>query len=167
MTLLLRAALCCLAAISLGGCAYLPGFVDRTWADLEPQLIPVINTAILALVGGAIATAGGWAAAALKAIQRRELFAALYRGMDNGLKAAFARKIATGTLADGPVPGDVVKQALDYLKENGAREVSKLAQFDTTLIDKLLARAPEARAAVLWATTVTPEAAVKVEKVAT
>ena len=41
MTLLLRAALCCLAALSLGGCAVLPGFVDRTWADPEPQLIPV------------------------------------------------------------------------------------------------------------------------------
>ena len=37
------------------------------------------------------------------------------------------------------------------MKENGAREVAKLAQSDSALIDKLVARAPEAKAAVVAA----------------
>ncbi|QZN99561.1 hypothetical protein [Chenggangzhangella methanolivorans] len=156
MNLLTRTALCCLAAISLAGCAALSNEATRlvgdVWADARPQLIPILSAAILGAAGVTVTAAGAWGAAAFKAIQRRELFAALYRGMDNGLKAAFARKLASGVpLPVNPAPGDVVKQALDYVKENGAREIVKLGQSDATLVEKLVARAPEAKAAVVTA----------------
>ena len=153
MHLLTRAALCCLLAASLAACAPLGGLADRIWADLEPQLIPVINTAILAAVGSAIAAAGAVGAQAFKAIRDEKLVQSLYRTMENGLKARFARRIAEGGLAAATTavtPGDLA-EALDFTKKNNAKAVKALKQSDDALIDKILARAPEAKAAVVGA----------------
>lgn len=157
MTLHLRAALCCLVAVPLAGCATFPGFADRLWSGLEPQLIPVINTAILALVGGAIGAAGTAGAKAFAAIHDEKLVQSLYRTMENGLRSRFVKKIEQGGALKAETLGSAVATATDladvltFTKENNAKAVRKLKQSDDALIEKIRARAPKAKAEVVAA----------------
>ncbi len=158
MNLLSRAAACCLLALSLTACALdvspavAPGsFIGDLWAEMRPQAI----TAIAGIGLGLLSILGAWvaarAASALKAIKEEKLALSLYRTMETGLKVIFARKLDAGLLPAAIVQGTVVSEALEFTKANNPESVAGLKQSDGALIDKIVARIPEAKAAVVEA----------------
>ncbi|MFD1330709.1 hypothetical protein ACFQ4O_01710 [Methylopila musalis] len=121
--------------------------LNEIWTGLRPH---VVETAVV--IGAAmLAFAGGKALEALKTIKDRELALSLYRTIENGLKAIIARRALTGADLGPTTTPVIVREVIDFAKDNNPAAVTKLGQSDDALHEKVLARLPEAKAAVVEA----------------
>ena len=117
------------------------------WAAVGPQVAAFIGS-----VAGLIAA---WALLQLRAKLKVDtdtgLAGSLYRTIENGLGAALARQLTSGRLSATTIPATVVDETLDYVKANNAKAIAKLKQSDAALVDKIVARLPDAKAKVVEA----------------
>ncbi|GLK78063.1 hypothetical protein GCM10008171_33170 [Methylopila jiangsuensis] len=121
--------------------------LSEIWAGLRPH---VVETAVV-IGAAAMAFAAAKALEALKTIKDRELALSLYRTIENGLKAIIARRALAGADLGPATTGAIVREVIDFAKDNNPAAVTKLGQSDDALHEKVLARLPEAKAAVVEA----------------
>lgn len=135
-------------------------FLNDVWAGLRPYAVEAavtIGGSLIAIVAAWLAARAG---AAFKAIKDDKLALSLYRTIDNVLKAILARRVLAGAPIGAAATGEILRQALDGTKESNPRSVTGLAQSDAALVEKITAKLPEAKAAVVTASAVADAAKV-------
>ncbi|GBD48115.1 hypothetical protein [Methylopila sp. Yamaguchi] len=131
-------------------------FLNDVWAGLRPYAVEAAVTIGAAL----LAYAGAKALETLKAIKDEKLALSLYRTIENLLKAALARRALAGSAIGPEVTGQILKEVLEGTKAVNPKSVTGLKQSDAALVDKITARLPEAKAAVVTAAAVAEAAKV-------
>lgn len=130
-------------------------FLNDVWAGLRPYAVEAAVTIGASAIGLVAAWLAARAGAAFKAIKDDKLALSLYRTIDNVLKAILARRVLAGAPIGGAAAtGEILREALDGTKENNPRSVNGLAQSDAALVEKITAKLPEAKAAVVTASAV-------------
>lgn len=135
-------------------------FLNDVWAGLRPYAVEAAVTIGASAIGLVAAWLAARAGAAFKAIKDDKLALSLYRTIDNVLKAILARRVLAGAPIGAAATGEILREAVDGTKENNPRSVAGLAQSDAALVEKITAKLPEAKAAVVAAAAVADAAKV-------